>query len=61
MSEGKYVAAGISAALLGNALKEYGLTPWGRFFGGVVNAAGCLYLVKKGLELIFNRNTEASR
>ena len=61
MSEGKDVAVGISALLLSNALKEHGLTPWERFLGGVVNVAGYIYLLKKGIDSIFNRNKEASR
>ena len=61
MSEGKDVAVGISAAILGGALSKYGLTPLGRFLGGAAHVAGCLYLVKKSIDFIFNRNKETSR
>ena len=61
MSEGKDVAVGISAIVLGEALREHGLTPLGRFFGGAMHVAGCLYLAKRALDMIFNKNREASR
>ena len=61
MNEGKDVAVGISAVVLGKTLEAHGLTPLRRFFGGALHVAGCLYLVKKSIDFIFNRNKETSR